>query len=923
MVQSLRRNFFGACLVLTVAYAVTGKLAMLLAVPPGYASPVFPPAGIAVAAMFIGGWATLPFTFLGSFLLNLWVGYSVGSAPDLTRLAAASFIGAASVLQAAIGGTVLRRAVGYPAALDNGRDLTRLLLLLPMLCLTSATLSLAFLSFLDLVRIPDLLTNWVSWWIGDTLGALVVLPLMLVIAGEPRDLWRRRALPVAVPMLLFSALFITIFVRVNEWERDESLLEFRLLSHEIVDKIHTGLEEQSIFLAQLERSFSQPTTPSAADFHHLVERLLQRFPLIQAVEWAPRVDSAQRAAFEASRQSDLPGFEIREVDPSGYPRRAGHRAQYYPVTYIEPLRGNEEAAGLDIASDLDRKAALEAAMRTGALAATTPIRLVQETAEQAGILFMFPVLDGSADAGVLLVVHRMGAFLEGLLAPFNSMVRIQLVDRQAGKVLFGGFSPGPGDARYDDVFTFGGRSYGVTTAPTDLYMERHRSLQSWAVLVRGIVGTSLLGGLLLLGTGYAHRIETVVKERTHDLEEANRRLNLEMQEREHAQAALRQAQRMEAVGQLTGGIAHDFNNLLMVFSGNAALLREQARDDAVQRRASAIMRAVERGERLTRQLLAFSRRQVLRPEPVDLRHRMQEFSEMLSRSLRGDIELNIELAPNLWPVSVDPAELELALLNIGVNARDAMPNGGRFEVEARNVSFAQGSHNPSEGLVGDFVALRLLDTGTGMEAEVRSRAFEPFYTTKDVGLGSGLGLSQVYGFAKQSGGAASIASEIGKGTAITLYLPRASAGSVASGCTAAEDIAVVPPARVLLVEDDREVADVAAQLLREIGCSAVEARDAKSALALLARDPTIGLMLSDIVMPGGMNGIELARHVRGHRPDLPILLATGYSRYAPQLMTEGFALVAKPYHRDRLAASIRAAMGGTQRSARPIRAPSE
>src|SRR6202030_2605644 len=218
---------------------------------------------------------------------------------------------------------------------------------------------------------------------------------------------------------------------------------------------------------------------------------------------------------------------------------------------------------------------------------------------------------------------------------------------------------------YEDVFIFGGRSYGIKTAPTSLYTDQHRSLQSWAVLMRGIVGTSLLGALLLLGTGYARRIETVVKERTRDLEAINRRLQLEIQERQQAEAALRQAQRMEAIGQLTGGVAHDFNNLLMVVGGNAALLCESACDDAVRRRTSTIMRAVERGERLTRQLLAFSRRQMLRPEPVDLQHRMPEIVELLSRSLRDDIELSFQLPPDLWPVRVDPAELELALLNIG------------------------------------------------------------------------------------------------------------------------------------------------------------------------------------------------------------------------------------------------------------------
>jgi signal transduction histidine kinase len=308
------------------------------------------------------------------------------------------------------------------------------------------------------------------------------------------------------------------------------------------------------------------------------------------------------------------------------------------------------------------------------------------------------------------------------------------------------------------------------------------------------------------------------------LKAINQRLQLEVKEREQAEAALHQAQRMEAIGQLTGGIAHDFNNLLTVVSGNAALLHDKAPDDAVARRASAIIRAAEQGGRLIRQLLAFSRRQMLRPEPVDLRQRTREIAEMLSRSLRENIEISVELPENLWPVIVDPAEFELALLNIGVNARDAMPNGGRFRVEARNRSFRRGEA-VGGGLVGDFVAMTLSDTGAGMTAEVLALAFDPYFTTKEVGQGSGLGLSQVYGFAKQSGGAARIESEIDRGTSITLYLPRATKTSIVSRSATHDAAPATVTARVLLVEDDVEVARVTAELLREIGFQPEWVRD--------------------------------------------------------------------------------------------------
>jgi CheY-like chemotaxis protein len=381
---------------------------------------------------------------------------------------------------------------------------------------------------------------------------------------------------------------------------------------------------------------------------------------------------------------------------------------------------------------------------------------------------------------------------------------------------------------------------------------------------------------------------------------------------------------MEAIGQLTGGIAHDFNNLLTVVSGNAALLHDKATDDVVARRASAIIRAAQQGERLTRQLLAFSRRQMLRPESVDLRQRTQEIAELLSRSLREDIEVAVDIPEHLWPVTIDPAEFELALLNLGVNARDAMPKGGQLRVEARNLSFRPGDPS-SEGLIGDFVAVTMSDTGMGMAADVLARAFEPYYTTKEVGLGSGLGLSQVYGFTKQSGGAALIESEIGKGTSITLLLPRSTTISTATRSAAHQAVPATAPACVLLVEDDDEVAAVTMELLREIGVQIVRVSDGEGALAALDRDPTIEVVMSDIVMPGGTSGLVLARMLRERRPELPVLLTTGYSQYPLEVATEGFTLVEKPYRRGVLATSIRAAIERARRARRlaePVEPPS-
>src|SRR6266478_3801401 len=377
--SNLARSRLLAGLALVAAYVVVGRLGLLLAVPPGYATAIFPPAGIAMAAMFIGGRVTLPWIFLGSFLLNLWAGYSADRGLNALAVAVALVIASASMLQAAIGGSALRRLVGYPASLDNGRDLARFFLSAPVLCLISATLSLGGMAALGAIDSSDLPTSWLTWWIGDTLGVLLLLPIIMIAAGEPRALWRGRTLPVAVPLLLFFALFVAIFNRVSVWENEQSLLEFRILSQQVLDRLQSRLGAQQVFLEQLSRSFVGPARLARDDFHSLVQDLLSRFPFIQAVEWAPRIDEAHRAEFEAAQRPDAPGFEIRELDDRGTLRSAGGRPELYPVTYIEPLHGNEPALGFDLASEPKRREAIARSIATASVTATAPIRLVQET----------------------------------------------------------------------------------------------------------------------------------------------------------------------------------------------------------------------------------------------------------------------------------------------------------------------------------------------------------------------------------------------------------------------------------------------------------------------------------------------------------------------------------------------------------------
>ena len=388
------------------------------------------------------------------------------------------------------------------------------------------------------------------------------------------------------------------------------------------------------------------------------------------------------------------------------------------------------------------------------------------------------------------------------------------------------------------------------------------------------------------------------------------RFHEEVARREIAEHALKQSQRLEAIGQLTGGVAHDFNNLLMVVGGNAERVKRSiSLDDKLKRSLEAIEIAVQRGTSLTRQLLSFSRRATHEAKTIDLKERMPGIREMLQSGLRGDIAVQNNISESIWLTKVDVSEFELALLNLAVNARDAMPGGGRLTITGRNVRFLP--PNPL-ALEGDFIEVGVEDTGAGIPANVLAHVFEPFFTTKEVGKGTGLGLSQVYGFAKQAGGAASVTSEVGKGTRVTIYLPRsheAAENEAVQNGTAARH-PVPDRGNVLLVEDNGEVAEVTRDLLQELGYKVEAVSDVEAARVRLGESANIDVILSDIVMPGGANGLDLARWVRQVRgASMPVILATGYSDKAQAAADEGFPILRKPYDvsqlRDALAEALR------------------
>ncbi len=411
-------------------------------------------------------------------------------------------------------------------------------------------------------------------------------------------------------------------------------------------------------------------------------------------------------------------------------------------------------------------------------------------------------------------------------------------------------------------------------------------------------------------------LEIRIAERTRELAAANAELRSQIVERERVEEALRLAQRLEAVGQLTSGVAHDFNNLLTVILGNIGFLDREVTTERSQRRLAMMKGAADRGANLTAQLLAFSRRQRLEPTPVSLNHTVVSMRDLLQSSMGGAVRIETTLQPDLWPALVDATQIELVILNLAINARDAMAVGGCLTIETANVTVTGAPTRTEHPVPGEYVMVAVRDTGTGMPPNVLERAFEPFFTTKQVGEGSGLGLAQAYGFVKQSGGGIRIDTIVGEGTSIRVYLPRIEVGLEAAGHKPGHAVgrdAHCPPdgkSVLLVVDDDNAVREITTTRLAEAGHAVREAGSGLAGLAALEADPCVDLVVLDFAMPG-MNGAEVAAEIRKRWPGLPVLFVTGYAD-TTALMKVGAvgadAIVQKPFREGELERKVAASI---------------
>jgi signal transduction histidine kinase/ActR/RegA family two-component response regulator len=404
---------------------------------------------------------------------------------------------------------------------------------------------------------------------------------------------------------------------------------------------------------------------------------------------------------------------------------------------------------------------------------------------------------------------------------------------------------------------------------------------------------------------FAETLEQKVTERTRELAAANDRLTAEIAERERAEARLVQAQKMEAIGQLTGGVAHDFNNLLTVIVGSLDLVLRKNAEESVLRLVRNALQAAERGANLTSQLLAFSRRQRLSPVALDINAVIYGMRDLLVRSIGPQVEIGTELQEDVWPALADPTQLEVMLLNLAINARDAMTNGGQIVISTTNMDQLP-EQLAGELDAGEYVCISVSDNGPGMPPDVLAHAFEPFFTTKAHGKGTGLGLAQLYGFAKQSGGAARIKSEIGHGTTVSIYLPRTHEMVTQEALSRGKG-KPVRRAKILVLDDDEDVRTVTRESIKELGHEVVALGDPREALSRLTGE-SFDLLITDVAMPG-MTGVEVARQLRAEGHAIPIVFSSGYAdvqSFGEELSDE--AVLKKPFRLTDISARIESAL---------------
>ena len=919
-------------LALAAAYYVTGRLGLLLAIPPGYATAIWAPSGVAFAGLLLFGWRLWPGVLLGSFAVNVGTAFDASSSAAIFRsLGLAGVIGGGAALQAVLGAWLVRRFANPTLELLREHDVATFLVLSgPISCLVSATVGVGALLGFGRIGAGQCPFSWWTWWVGDAIGVAVVAPVMLIAFAEPRAIWRRRWNGVAIPLAMVLGLIVTLFLWVSSLERARIRDEFQAQASRQAEGVRRKLDDTIIALHSLGALYLAVPEVDRVLFCTFSSHVLTLHPGIQGLSWNPRVAGADRSTFErAATDAGYAGFRILEQDESGSLRPAGDRDEYVVVLHIEPAPANAAARGFDVWSDATRREALRRAMEEARPMVTGRLSLIQSG--RSGVLVFLPVysmpaapdsVDGrrSSLRGFVTAVLRLEDLVSSaLLSSGSPEIKLQITDEgatPADRVLW----PMPVD-QASSTYQFhlvtpvsiAGRPWSLTSHATPAYEAAARSWRPWTMLAGALLLAALMVAFLLVVTGKAIIIERIGSDRAAELSSANAEMQREINDRKVAEVALsrkegelRQAQKMDAIGRLAGGVAHDFNNLLTVILGYVDILQGRVGQNAAARgELEEIKKAGQRAADLTRQLLAFSRKQVLQPKVVELNRVVAALGNMLHRLIPEHIQIVTRLDPALGRIKADPGQVEQIILNLALNARDAMPTGGRLVIETANLTSNDGRA---------LVELTVADTGVGMGPEVQAHLFEPFFTTKSPGHGTGLGLSTVYGIVQQSNAQIDVASEPGKGSSFRIrFFREEQALAPADVGTPAVPDRPARTATVLLVEDEQAVRGLARSVLEASGCSVIDAASGDEALRLAAMHRgVIDVLVTDLIMPR-LGGRELAERLLTTHPSIKVLFMSGYSEEAVQshgLEGRNASFLAKPFTPEQLWASAQTLLQG-------------
>jgi len=773
---------------------IAGRLSLLLAIPPGYATAIWPPAGIALAALLVWGYRVWPGVWLGAFVINASLSFDATSVTALARsIAIPSSIGVGSTLQALLGAWLIRRFVGFPHALDRGRAVVSFLLVGgPISCVVAATWGVTTLFVSQTISAAAAPFSWWTWWVGDTLGVIIFTPLLFVGLATPRELWRSRRTSVAFPLSIAFAIAIVVFAYARAWETSRVHLTFERDAGQLAYAIEGRLEQNLETLQSLESFYAGSVQVERDAFRIFVTTALARHPEVQALEWIPRVPKDERLAYEhAARAEGYPAFHITERTVEGRIVRAEQREEYFPIYYVEPYAGNEIALGFDMASEPTRREALQQARDTAQMVATGRVTLVQETEQQSGALVFLPIYRNGVPHATLeerrthlqgfgLLALRLGTWIQTALTDQPQQgIEFRVIDQttpQAEQVLFVSSAQPevPWDAARGLVWTstypVAGRQWVLQFRPTLDYLAAHRPWGAWLVLAWALAIVALLQGFLLIITGAATRTEQLVVERTAALRQAQTALqewNQKLEQRIHERTQelqatheqLRHSEQLAVIGRLTAGISHDLRTPLATLTNATYLLTQKlarVSDPEVSEYLQLCSRELKRMQGLISDILEFNRPRAPHVAAVAMPAVLKDAMGVLRPHIEAQgIEVRSQVPERLPPLQGDSAQLTRVFTNLLSNAVQAMPDGGRLDVEVV-------ANNGQ-------VQVAIHDTGSGMDDDTQQKLFTPFFTTKPRGIGLGLVVAKQLVEAHR--GTIEVESQPGQGTTFRVLLP--------------------------------------------------------------------------------------------------------------------------------------------------------